>query len=273
VASRPGPGTALGAEGIPDFSHVVVIVLENQEYGDVIGNANAPYLNSLAASGAVATQYYALQPGSLPNYLALTGGSTAGLADNCNPGPGCQAPGMSIVQEIAAAGKTWKAYLEGMPSPCASSDSGTYMVAHNPFVYYPALASPCSPGIVDASGLTQDIASGSLPSFAWLTPDDCNDMHSCSVATGDTYLAGIVPKILGALGPSGVLFITFDEGTTTANGGGHVATIAVGPAVKAGATSSTFATPYSLLRTIEDGWTLPPLGGSATASPLRDLFP
>ena len=244
--------------------------MENQEYDSIIGNAAAPYINSLAAGGALATDYHAVAHPSLPNYLTLTGGSTFGVTSDCDPSSSC-AGTTSVVQEMSSAGISWKAYMEDLPSPCAQSNGGSYHVDHDPFVYYPGIVSDCA-RVVPATQLGADIAGGALPSFIWLTPNMCNDMHDCSVATGDHYLAGAVPPLLAALGPTGVLFVVWDEGTSNSGGGGHVAMIAAGPAVKAGYRSTTTYNHSSLLRTIEDAWGLPRLGDSASAPPL-DLFP
>lgn len=254
------------------FSKVVVILMENEEYSSIIGNSSAPYINGLAAGGALATQYYAVSHPSLPNYLALTGGSTFGVTDDCNPGPSC-AGGTSVVEEMTAAGVSWKAYMDDMASNCAQADSGQYAVRHDPFVYYANVISGSCGRIVPGSQLRTDLAAGALPSFSWLTPNLCNDMHDCSVGTGDTYLSGIVPQLLGAVGPTGAVFVVWDEGTSNAHGGGQVTMVAAGPGVKKGYRASVPYDHYSLLRTIEDAWGLPRLGNTAGAAPLTDLFP
>ena len=97
-------------------------------------------------------------------------------------------------------------------------------------------------------------------------------MHDCSVSTGDSYLAGVVPQILGALGRNGALFLVWDEGTTNLGGGGQVTMIAAGPSIKKGYRSSVRYSHYSLLRTIEDAWGLPRLGSSASTPAMTDLF-
>jgi acid phosphatase len=246
--------------------------MENEEYSGIIGNASAPYVNTLAAGGASATQYFAVSHPSLPNYLALTGGSTFGVTTDCTPAASCTG-GTSVVEEMAAAGFGWRAYMEDMPSPCAQADSGQYAVRHDPFVYYNGVVTGSCGNVVTGSRLPGDIAAGALPAFTWLTPNLCNDMHDCSVATGDTYLAGIVPQFLGTLGPNGALFLVWDEGTSNLHGGGQVTMVAAGPGVKKGYRSSTPYDHYSLLRTIEDAWGLPKLGNSAAATPMGDLFP
>ena len=252
--------------------------MENKEYGSIIGNPDAPYINGLAAAGALATQYYAVSHPSLPNYLALTGGSTFGVSSDCKPSPSCSVNGPGIVDELQAAGKSWKGYMEDLPSACATSNGGQYAVKHNPFVYYNKVVANWCDHVVPAGQLQTDLAAGQLPAFSWLTPNLCNDMHDCSVKTGDGYLAGVLPKVLDALGGSGVLFLVWDEGKTSLGGGlpnaagGQVTMIAAGPAAKKGYRSSVAMNHYSLLRTIQDAWGLAPLNESVGASPMTDLF-
>jgi hypothetical protein len=282
VRTTAAPAPAAPPAAIPDFSHVVVIVMENEEYSSVIGNHSAPYLNSLAAQGALATNYYAVSHPSLPNYLALSGGSTFGVTSDCNPGSGCQGNGSSIADQLQAAHISWKAYMENLPACPAQSDAGEYAVRHDPFVYYPQDVQYCGSKIVPATQLSADIASGQLPQFAWLTPNVCDDMHdSCSgsqIAYGDNYLEGVVPQILNALGPDGAVFITFDEGASDEGGGlagaagGNVVMIAAGSAVRAGYRSSAHYDHYSLLATIESAWGLPRLDNAASAPLMTDLF-
>lgn len=260
VGATPSPGGRL--------SHVVVLVMENKEYSDIIGNPSAPYINALARSWGLATRYYAVSHPSLPNYLALTGGSTFGITSDCTD---CSVAGPSLATQLAAAGIPWGAYLAAMPSACFTGGSaGAYAKKHNPFAYYdevardPALCSHLVPG----ASLVADATVGRLPAVTWVSPDLCSDMHDCSVATGDSYLAGLVPVLLAALGSRGLLVVTWDEGTSNAGccgvaAGGHVATILAGTAARPGATSSVAYDHYSVLRTIEDAFGLPELGQAA----------
>jgi phosphatidylinositol-3-phosphatase len=104
-------------------------------------------------------------------------------------------------------------------------------------------------------------------------PNVCHDMHDCSVAAGDAFLAGFVPRILGSAAFAGsVLFVTWDEGTSDAGGGGHVATLVVSPATRPGTRSSVAHDHYSLLRTVEDAWGLGCLANSCAANDMREFF-
>ena len=118
--------------------------------------------------------------------------------------------------------------------------------------------------------LAADERAGALPRFVWITPNLCHDMHDCSVATGDRFLAGLVPPLLRALGPRGLLFLTWDEGSSDDGccrlaSGGHIVTILAGGAARRGARLTTPTDHYSVLQTIEDLLGLPRLRGAACA--------
>jgi hypothetical protein len=261
-------------------SRIAVIVLENKEYNEIIGRAGAPYLNALAAQSAVAANYYAITHPSLPNYLALTAGSSLGFSgSDCGT---CSVSHRNLVDQLDAAGISWKVYVEGLPSPCSPVETaGAYVRRHDPFMYYRDVAdnpARCR-SIVPMTVLTHDVAGHSLPRFSWLVPNICHDMHSCGTYAGDRYLRTMVPPLLAALGPSGLLFVTFDEGETNTGccgvaKGGHILTLVAGAGARAGARSMTPYDHYSLLRTIEDLFGLPRLGGAALPStrPMTDLL-
>jgi hypothetical protein len=264
---------------LPRFSRVVVVVMENKGYGQIIGSAKAPYINSLANRYSYATNMYGTIHPSLPNYLALTGGDTFGITTNCTT---CSVNAPNIVDQLEGAGISWKAYMEGMPRPCAPDATfGTYAKKHNPFIYYDDIAknpSRCSK-IVALPQLNADIQNGTLPTFVWVTPDMCHSMHDCTVATGDQFLSGFIPPLLDTLGSNGVLFLTWDEGSSnegccTYATGGHIATIVAGPGARSGKTSATGYDHYSILRTIESAWGLPLMGHAACScsKPMTDLI-
>ncbi|MEO6533113.1 MAG: alkaline phosphatase family protein [Pseudolysinimonas sp.] len=262
----------------PELQHVVIIVEENKPASAIIGNAAAPYLNGLASEFSVATNYRGVSHPSLPNYLALTSGTTAGITSDCNP-PGvfCRASVANIADEIVASGRTWKAYAESMPAPCSPHNSGEYAVKHNPFLYYPSVTrdpANCVAHDVPYSQFARDLASTStLPSYSFISPNLCNDMHDCSVAAGDGWLAREVPRILNSPAfteQNSLLIITFDEAETSGN---SVLCVFAGPAAKLGYTSSTPFSHYSILRTLEVAWGLDPLTRhDAAATPMTDML-
>jgi hypothetical protein len=249
TASAPVPATPP--------PHVVLIVMENHEYPAVIGSPAAPYVNQLAGGSVLLTHHHAVSHPSLPNYLALTGGSTFGITSVCTT---CSTHATNLVDQLARHGLTWKAYMEGMPHACyKGAFSGGYAKKHDPFMYYDDIRN--SPRrcreVVPFSQLGPDLSGGRLPRFAWITPNLCHDMHDCSVRTGDRWLAQWVPKILPALGSDGLLILTWDEGATdsaccSVARGGHVATIVAGPGARRGVKASSRTDHYSILRLVQD---------------------
>jgi hypothetical protein len=253
--------------------------MENKEYGDVIGNPDAPYVNSLAARYGLASSYFAVGHPSLPNYLALVGGSTFGITSDCTD---CAVDHSNLVDQLERAGISWRAYMEDLPSPCFDgASSNGYAKKHDPFMYFDDVSrdpSRCT-DVVPLASLQADLATNGLPRFAWISPNLCHDMHDCSVATGDRFLSTLLPPVLRSLGSSGVLFLTWDEGSTDrgccdAPGGGNVATIVAGPLVPKGTRARTTFTHYSLLRTIEATWHLGFLGfaGCTCTTSMTEFF-
>ena len=251
-------------------SRVAVLVLENRSYDEVIGSPEAPYLNGLARSYALATRYYAVGHPSLPNYLALLGGSTFEIRSDCN---GCDVEARSLVGQLDAAGLSWKAYFEDLtsnrrPGPTTAS----YDPHYNPFVYYEGIRSSAlgRSRVVDFDELRSDLRRGSLPQFSWIAPGVLHDGHSGSLRAADRYASVLVPHILRALGRRGILYVTWDEGArgdwsgvNGERGGGHVALIAAGGDARRGASIAVPANHYALLRTSEAGFGLPALGHAA----------
>lgn len=286
LVALPGCGAAsvtpAGSQKVipHQVSRVIVVVMENREYNEIIGRGSAPYINVLARQSAVAADYHSVAHPSLPNYLALTGGSTFGYAgSDCMT---CSVSHRNIVDELEAAGISWKAYMEDLPSPCSfQASSGGYIRRHNPFMYYRDVAhnrSRCR-NVVPATQLSRDLSHHSLPRFVWLSPSVCHDMHSCGTYAGDRYLRSIIPRLLTELGQSGILVLTWDEGETNSGccgvaKGGHILTLIAGPGARAGARSVVPYDHYSLLRTIEDLWRLPRLGYASCpcTHPMTDLL-
>src|SRR6516164_1031721 len=145
VATAVSPAAASGPCGTATtphtYQHVVWIWMENHSFSDIIGNkSQAPYVNALAARCGLATNYHNITHPSLPNYLAATSGIAQGSLPattylDCGPSVICD----MTVGSIFGQGETWKAYQESMPSSCATSGSGEYVVSHNPPPYYTSL--------------------------------------------------------------------------------------------------------------------------------------
>lgn len=255
-AALPPPSPA--PKSTPGPAHVFVIVLENRSYAEVAGSG---YIAQLAAQYGVATNYHGVSHPSLPNYLALTSGSTWGIADD-----GFHAlPAGGLGSQLTAAGIDWRAYMEGMTRSCFNSPY-PYALKHNPFAYYGAA---CPPQVVPFSQFATDM-SGTVPRFVWITPDLCHDGHDCSTAVADGWLAQTVPQILAttAWQDNGLLLITWDEGEDSAN---SVLTLVIQPNPLTHQSNRPYDH-YSLLATVEDELGVPRLGAAAQASPMSDLL-
>lgn len=251
-------------------AHIAVIVMENEEYGDIIGSSSTPFINRLARTYALARQMYGIRHPSLPNYLALTGGSTFGIDSDCTD---CSVPGSGVAGQLSAKRLTWRGYMEGLPRPCfTGGEAGNYAKKHDPFLYYRAIvANPqACRNVVPLGQLASDERAGRLPTLSWITPNLCHDMHDCDPVVGDRFLRGLVPPLLRALGPNGLLVLTFDEGSSD-NGccrlasGGHIVTILAGGLARRGARLNTPVDHYSTLQMIEDLTGVPRLRGAACA--------
>lgn len=255
------------------FTHVVIVMEENKPQSEVIGNQSAPYINQLASQYALDTNYYAVTNPSLPNYLALTSGTTAGINNDCNPpGGSCVANVSNIADRLERAGLSWKEYAESMPTACYGLNSSNYAVKHNPFMYYPDITGDtklCQSHVVPFTKLSSDLKTAqSFPDYAFITPNLCDDMHDCSVSQGDSWLAQLVPRILASPAfttEKSLLVITWDEGDLSNN---NVPVIFAGPAAKKHYTSKNYFSHYSLLHTIENNWGLAPLTKNDKSAPL-----
>lgn len=245
------------------FKHVVWIVMENRSYSQVIGSPAAPYINRLAHECGLAANFSAESHPSLPNYVAMTSGSTQGIGDDGDPSQ----HRLAVPSIFSQLGDGWRALAESMPSNCDLNNGGSYAVRHNPAVYYTNIRGRCA---------RQDTPLAARPSlsarFTFITPNLCHDMHDCSTRAGDTWLAGFVPKILRSdtyRKGSTVVFITWDEGS----GDNHIATLVLSRYTRPGTLSSKPFNHYSLLRTTEALLGIhTKLGSAATAKDMRGAF-
>jgi len=267
------PKVAPASVRLPDFTHVVVVVFENHEASSIAGNPDAPTFNALARRYATLTKYDAVAHPSLPNYLALVSGSTHGISSDCTD---CVVRARNLADTLAAAGKTWKTYAEDLPYPgFTGGSSGRYAKKHDPFLYFRDVARSRARHnrVVPFTRLGRDLAAHRLPDFSLIVPNLCNDMHDCSVATGDAWLkAHVVPLLHSPELRGGVVFVVFDEGTSDTGGGGRIEALALGPAVRGGSRFTRATNHYGLLRTIEDAWRLPRLGFSRTGTPVGGIW-
>jgi phosphatidylinositol-3-phosphatase len=247
------------------YAHVVWIVMENKSYSDLTGGSpDSAFTRGLAGACGAATNFHAETHPSLPNYIAMTSGSTHGVNDDGDPSSH-RFKGPSIFSQL---GSHWRALQESMPRPCARTGAGPYAPKHNPAAYFTNIAAACS---------KQDVRLGAKPDisarFTFITPNLCHDSHNCGLRAGDRYLAGLVPKIVKSpqyRAGRTALFITWDEDDGSSSN--HIATLVVAPHTRPRATSGVRFTHYSLLRTTEDMLGLRHIGAARKARSMRAAF-
>jgi phosphatidylinositol-3-phosphatase len=254
----------------PDrYDHVVWIVMENHSFDDIIGSSDAPYINQLATEHGLAAAFYAESHPSLPNYIAMTSGSTQGIADDS--GPDSHPLDVPSIFSLLPGGGS-RSLLESMPANCARADAGEYAVRHNPQVYYVNLGGDCARYNVPLTD-TPDLSAR----FTFVTPNLIHDMHDGTVADGDTWLSGFMPKVLGSAEYAAArtaVFVTWDEDDGVLGlGDNHVPTLVIAPSVPAGTRVTDRLDHYAMLRATQEMLGLTPLlGGAAGAADLRTPF-
>lgn len=287
-----------------------------------ITTTSAPYMNNLASTYASSTDYVGpvdstWQP-SLPNYIGLTSGSTQGITNDNGPSSN-PVSAINIIDRLDSTGVSFKFYMEDMPSNCYTSDytgtGGTYDVHHNPVPYYtdsnaitacstsssgldiPAGSTSCPSGASSFNTILQQCdtnlindlnTTSSTPSFMWLTPNMCNDMHTCSgtdspgcsvcITDGNTYLSYLIPAILTTKtfeqDPTATVIVTFDEPSSGTYGTTAVYFVVAGPGAVLGHNSGNYYTHLNLLATWELNWGLQCIvaGNDCGATPMTEFF-
>jgi acid phosphatase len=247
----------------------MVVMMENKDLSQVIGQADQPFTNSLAETYGLATQSYAFGHPSLPNYLTLVSGSNQGVTDD-NPPSAHRFPGISTVaDQLVAAGFSVRAYAESLPADPTTS-VGEYAVRHVPWEYFP----DAKITVVDASSLVPDLDSPGAPDFVWYTPNLIDDEHDGTVEQGDAFLARLIPEVQSTswYRADGEIIVEWDESDGTNEGiggpgGGHIPTIVISNALKAHPVQDpTPVDTAGILRSIEDVYGLAHLATAANAA-------
>jgi phospholipase C len=312
------------ASGMPRYKHIFIIVAENKGYDLIIGpRAEAPNINRLAQQYGLASQFFAEVHPSEGNYIAMLAGDTLGIHDDdayyCKPGTRdtwCTKShrsdyvdhtftARSLMDQLQAHGLTWKAYMESLPEPgslavrwptadkpVAGVPQQLYAAKHNGFVNFRAVQQdPArSAKIVDFDALYRDLASGDMPNYAHVVPNQCDDMHGrdegpdvpadCRksnveglIARGDRVIGELVTRIMNSAlwrsPDNAAVVITFDEndkeerrgpdqgccgndpGNAANSGGGRIPTVVITNHGPRGVVDDTPYNHYSLLRTTE----------------------
>lgn len=274
AAALSAPRVVAAASTLPRPDHVVIVVMENKNYGDIIGRPDeAPYINRLASGGAVFSSSYAITHPSQPNYLALFSGSTQGVtSDNCPQSFG-NVPNLGA--ELISSGRTFAGYSESMPSTgytgCGIDPSFGYVRKHNPWADFSNVPAASN---LPYSSFPADYSR--LPAVSLVIPNLCHDMHYCSRDTGDSWIqANLGAYAQWAQAHNSLLIITWDEDGTLLFGlggdGNRIPTIFYGAHVRPGVYGERISH-YRVLRTIEDMYGLAHAGASASAAPITDVW-
>jgi phosphatidylinositol-3-phosphatase len=335
----PGAGVLANSSANANLKHVFVIMLENHSQSTVIGDANAPYITSLAHTYGMAADYYGVTHPSLPNYVAAISGSNWFVQTD---DPSVRFSNENLVDQLESHGKTWAAYMEAMPANdkltdyWPSSANALYASKHNPFVLFDDIRNNPSrmANVKPYSDFAGDLASGNVADFVWISPDQCNDMHggvygpidghpetTCPYGSAvddpndaslkqkaDAFVQAAVHAIMSSKAWTGnsAIFILTDENDYTGNptNGGWESTAGCcdSPIVQAGDTrisggawtggvyggglipaivvtthgvrqyvSDQPYNHYSLLRTVEEAWSLGYLGNASDANNVQSM--
>jgi acid phosphatase len=267
--------------------HVMVLMMENQSFSDIIANPSAPYQNQLARSYKTATNYYGVGHYSLDNYLAaITGNFYAWSTGDCSPGPGCQSSDATLANQLDAAGIPWDAYMGSMPTDCDTSnyDNGTvghsYGVRHNPFVYFPDLVKTDCARDQPSANMLGALDAANPPDFVWYSPQICDDGggdDACAtIAAGDRFLSREIPAIERTpwYKHGGVVVLTYDEGDSMGQGqgehltgeGNHLLTVVISAATAGKPDYTAYVNHFGLLASIEKAFGLGCMNQACTAS-------
>ncbi len=271
--------TAIARGGLdrPWFDRAYLIVLENHGAASIVGDPQAPYINRLISSYGLAVDDYAVAHPSQPDYLALLTGSTLGVTDD-----GVHTlSSTSLLEQLTQHGRTWHVYEQDYPGHCFTGaqatggvdlvgQAGTYVRRHDPAISLTSVS-----GSAVACGHITPLAAfdPGAADFEMIVPNLTNDMHDGTVAQGDAFLAAFVPRIISSPAFShAALFITWDEGSGNANGGGRVPLIVIRPGIRPGFRSYATHTHRAIPRTIEDAWGLGCLSGTCSSANLAEFF-
>ncbi len=282
------PAAAVVAAPPYRYDHVVVVIYENHNYAQVLGNRTAaPFLNELADGGVSFTQFYAVTHPSQPNYLHLFSGDNQGIIDDAKPATyPWTTPNLGA--NLTAAGATFAGYSEDLPAIGDRDTTGVDVVVagvtyklyrrkHNPWANWQAatgaplglnqLSPPTNLRMLDFPGdFTQ------LPKVASVVPNEQNDMHDGSIRMGDDWLrANLGAYAQWARTHNSLLVVTFDEDDFS--GPNKIPTVFYGAGLTPGTKNATTWTLHNLLRTLEDMHGAAHAARSALVRSINGVFP
>ncbi len=261
----------------PAYDHVVIVVEENRPYSNIIGNPDAPYINSLATAGVNFTNVYGLLRPSQPNYLELFSGSFQGVTSNTTAaGVPFSTPNLGAA--LLTAGKTFTGYSDSLPSVGFTGDSfstmagqNQYVRKHNPWVNWQGGGTNQLPSTTNRPFTDFPANFSTLPTLSIVVPDEQHDMHDGTIAQGDTWLQNNIAAYANwAKANNSLLIVTYDEDDHSSNN--HVPTIFYGANLRDGTTVNSTYTLHNLLRTVEDVYGTSHSGMGAKVQPVHGAF-
>lgn len=268
--------TAAAAGPVPPLDRVVVVVMENKSYDQV---RTQSYTAGLMAQGVTFTNAFGVTHPSQPNYFALWAADLLGVTTNNCPPAATPFTAENLGHACEAAGISWRAYSENLAvagsAACSydgSASSGLYTRKHAPWTNFSNLNHANERPYTD---LAIDLANNTLPRLVYIIPNNCHNSHNsttlgCSISDADGWLSRNLPAVINALGPRGLLVLTWDEDdSASAN---HILTVFVGAPVVTGAVSAQTLNHYALVRTITDGLGLAPFGNAVSESPATGVW-
>jgi phosphatidylinositol-3-phosphatase len=262
---------------LPKPDHIVIVILENHGYEDIIDSPSAPYINSLATDtlSAFFTMSYGLTHPSQPNYLLLYSGSAQGVTGNEIP---INSPFTTdnIGRQLIDSGKTFISYSEDMPVAGYNGEYINYYARkHNPVTNWMGNGiNQVSPTINQPFTAFPSSNFELLPTVCFVIPSTFNDMHDgvepTLIKTGDEWISkNMNSYIQWAKTHNSLIILTFDEDDYTDSN--HITTIFSGQMIKTGQYSSKI-NHYSILHTIEKLYGLPYIGDSLSYAPITDCW-
>lgn len=284
--AAPAPVTP-PASAVPGYDHVFTVMMENTDYAQIMNDpADTPFIHGLMAQGATLTDAHGVYHPSDENYMAIAGGDA--YTKGATYWPNINSPQRNLGDTIEDAGKTWKAYEQGMGTPCNTTTQydAKYMPDDAPFINYTDISgnpARCAAHLFDTTQLTTDLQSAATtPNFSWIAADDYYDGEASgngsatSLQVQDGWLKQTLAPVLSSPAwtqQRSLLLLTWDESSGEAYN--HVATVAVGSqgTVPVGTSSPLHYDHYSIGRTIESALGLPGLTANDTyATPLNAAF-
>jgi len=269
IALASAGALACAGPAVPPLSHVIVVVMENKAYDEVRWQ---PFTASAIKDGVVFSRSFAAAHPSQPNYLALWAASTMDIGDDDCPPAGAPYRDENLGHACEQAGLTWRSYAEDLPA--AGSDTciafgRLYTRKHNPWTNYSNIDHSNERPFSD---LAADLANGTLPNLAFISPNNCHNSHDrdCTALDADDWLSHHLPPMIKGVGPRGLVIVTWDEDDYSDNN--HVLTFFNGPMLVPGEDSIRVVTHFTVVRTICEALGIPSFANADADSAITGVW-